>query len=80
MRLTYTDLAQAEGKTSEDSDEVEVHLTRIDDERMIEQEITFQSDDPAFSGVIRMVWTFEPEANGTFEAIRAENVPAGIRQ
>lgn len=59
MRLAYTDLAHAEGKTSADSDEVEVRLTRIHEDRMIEQEITFQSDDPAYSGLMRMVWTIQ---------------------
>jgi uncharacterized protein YndB with AHSA1/START domain len=80
MRLTYTDLGQAQVKTSEESDEDEVRLTRIDEARMIEQEITFQSDDPAYSGLMRMVWTFQPEATGTLLTVRAENVPAGIRQ
>jgi uncharacterized protein YndB with AHSA1/START domain len=80
MRLTYTDLDHAEGKTSDDSDEVEVRLTRIEKERTIEQEITFQSDDPAYAGSMCMVWTFQPEESGTLVTVRAENVPPGIRQ
>ena len=78
MRLTYIDRSQGEGKTTDDADVVEVRLTRIEADRTIEQEVTFQSDDPAFSGVMRMVWTFQPEADGTLVIIRAENVPEGI--
>lgn len=79
MRLTYTGSAQPVGKTSTDSDEVEVRLTRIEEGRMIEQEITFQSEDPSFAGVMRMVWSFQPEGNGTLVTVRAANVPSGIR-
>ncbi len=79
MRLTYSEPQQAQGKTSEDSDEVKVRLTRLEDGRRIEQEVIFESDDPAFFGIMRMTWTFQPEGNGTLVTIRAENVPEGIR-
>lgn len=79
MRLTYAAQEQGRGKTSADSDEVEVRLTRIEDGRRIEQEVTFQSSDPSFSGVMRMIWTFDPRDEGTLVTIRAENVPGGIR-
>lgn len=79
MRLTYTESQQGRGKTSDDSDEVEVRLTRLEDGRTIEQEVTFESDDAAFSGVMRMTWTFQPEGTGTLVTVRAENVPDGIR-
>lgn len=80
MRLAYPDPAQLVGKTSTDSGEVEVRLTRIEEGRMIEQEISFHSEDPSFAGVMRMVWSFQPERNGTLVTVRAENVPSGIRQ
>ena len=80
MRLTYGARQQGRGKTSEDSDEVEVRLTKIEDGRRIEQEVSFESEDPCFSGVMRMIWTFEPQDKGTLVTIRAENVPEGIRQ
>lgn len=79
MRLTYAEQSQGRGKTTENADEVEVRLTDLEDGRRIEQEITFESDDPAFSGIMRMVWTFETEDKGTRVTIRAENIPVGIR-
>jgi uncharacterized protein YndB with AHSA1/START domain len=79
MLLTYAAPQQGRGKTSEDSDEVEVRLTKLEDGRRIEQEVTFESGDPLFSGVMRMIWTFQPQDEGTLVTIRAENVPEGIR-
>jgi uncharacterized protein YndB with AHSA1/START domain len=79
MRLTYAEPEQGRGKTSEDSDEVEVRLTKLEDGRRIEQEVTFESEDPSFSGVMRMIWTFQSQDEGTLVTIRAENVPEGIR-
>jgi uncharacterized protein YndB with AHSA1/START domain len=80
MRLTYAEPEQGQGKTSEDSDEVEVRLTKLEDGRRIEQEVAFESEDPSFSGVMRMIWTFQPQNEGTLVTIRAENVPEGIRR
>ena len=79
MRLTYAEAQEGRGKTSEDSDEVEVRLTKLEVGRTIEQEVNFESEDPAFSGVMRLIWTFQPEGEETLVAIRAENVPEGIR-
>jgi uncharacterized protein YndB with AHSA1/START domain len=78
MRLTYTE-PQQRGKTSKDSDQVEVRLTKLEAGRTIEQEVTFESEDSAFSGIMRMIWTFESVGNGTRVRVRAENVPEGIR-
>lgn len=79
MRLTYAEPQQGRGKTSQDYDEVEVRLTKLEAGRTIEQEINFESEDPSFSGVMRMIWTFQPQNEGTLVTIRAENVPGGIR-
>ena len=79
MRLTYAEPQQGQGKTSESYDEVEVHLTKLEEGRRIEQEINFESEAPSFSGVMNMVWTFQSQNNGTLVTIRAENVPEGIR-
>ncbi len=80
MRLTYTAQEQGQGqeKTSAHSDEVEVRLTKIEDGRRIEQAVTFQSNAPSFSGVRRVIWTFDLRDEGTLVMIRAENVPEGI--
>ena len=79
MKLTYTGAQEGRGKTSENSDEVEVRLTMLEVGRKIKQEVNFESDDPAFSGVMRMIWAFDPEGQGTRVTIWAENVPEGIR-
>lgn len=79
MRLTYKDPEDGRGKTSEDADEVDVRFVRLIDAKQIEQAVTFESDDSAFSGVMRMTWTFEHVENGTRVTIRAEDVPRGIR-
>lgn len=78
MRLTYKQPQPRPGKTAGDADEFEVRLIRLEVGERIEQEIVFDSDDPAFSGTMRMVWTFEPEGEATRVTVRAENVPAGI--
>ena len=78
MRLTYEDPSGGTGKSAEDSDDVRVRLVRLEPGRRIEQEVVFESDDPAYSGVMRMVWTFRPDHAGTLVAIQAENVPPGI--
>ena len=79
MRLTYKELRQGQGKTSDHSDEVEVRLTKLENEQRLEQEVAFESEDPAFSGIMRLIWTFQSEESGTLVTVRAENVPEGIR-
>lgn len=79
MRLTYMDQQAGQGKTTETSDEIEVRLTRLEPSHRIEQNVVFESDDPAFAGIMRMVWTFEPEGSVALVTVRAENVPAGIK-
>lgn len=79
MRLRYAQSGQGRGKTSEDADEVAVRLTRLEEGRRIEQQVMFESEDPSFAGVMRMIWTFQPRDDGTLVTIRAEDVPEGIR-
>lgn len=79
MRLTYAEPHVGRGKTSEDADDVDVRLTTLDVGRRIEQEIAFESDDPAFAGAMRMVWALRAEGDRTLVTVRAENVPEGIR-
>lgn len=78
MRLTYAQAGQ--GKTADGIDDVGVRLTRLEPARLIEQEVEFDSADPAFSGTMRMTWTFEARADGTLVTVRADDVPAGIAQ
>ena len=79
MRLTYDDPGRGRGKSSADSDDVEVSFVRLVPNRSIEQAVTFDSDDARFSGVMRMIWTFAPVAAGTEVSVRCEDVPEGIR-
>jgi uncharacterized protein YndB with AHSA1/START domain len=79
MRLTYKNPETGRGKTSEDADEVEVRFVKLINPKRIEQEVIFESDDPAFSGVMRMTWMFDGGKDGTLVTIRAEDVPRGIR-
>ena len=79
MRLTYKDSHDGQGKTSDDSDEVQVQLVSLEPGQRIVQEINFDSDDSSFAATMRMTWTFEPRDGGTRVTVRAENVPEGIR-
>lgn len=78
MRLTYNESQHTPGKTSEDADEVEVRFIKLVPHKRIEQAVTFASDDPAFSGEMRIHWTFESTQNGTLVTVRCEDVPVGI--
>ncbi len=79
MQLIYDGPEHAPGKTSRDADEVTVRFVKLEPDERIEQAVTFESDDPAFAGEMRIVWTFEPVQDGTLVTVRCENVPPGIR-
>lgn len=78
MRLTYNEPQDIPGKTSADADEVEVRFAKLVPHERIEQAVTFKSDDPVFSGEMRIVWMLDSVQNGTLVTIRCENVPEGI--
>jgi uncharacterized protein YndB with AHSA1/START domain len=67
------------GKTSEHVDVFEGCFVELVPNQRIVEEVTFESADPAFAGTMRIVTTFTPIGGSTEVAIRAENVPAGIR-
>jgi len=80
MRLTYNESRHTPGKTSEHADEVEVRFVKLVPNERIEQTVTFSSEDPAFAGEMRIIWTFEPAPNGTtLVCVRCEDVPMRIR-
>lgn len=79
MRLAYNESRHAPGKTSGDSDEVEVRFVKLVPAERIEQAVTFNSDDAAFAGEMRITWLLEPAQDGTLVTVRCEDVPAGIR-
>jgi uncharacterized protein YndB with AHSA1/START domain len=78
LRLTYNEPQHTPGKTSEDADEVEVRFVKLVPNERIEQAVTFESDDPAFSGEMRIAWILESVQNGTLVTVRCEDVPLGI--
>ncbi len=78
MVLTY-DQPTASGKTTESSDSVQGRFIELVPGRLIAQLVTFDSDDPAFAGEMKITWTFMPVPEGTRVDVRCENVPSGIR-
>jgi len=77
--LTYLDTEDGQGKSSSDSDVVDVRILQLIPSERIVQEIDFESDDPAFQGTMQMEWNLLEHEEGTRVEIIARNVPAGIR-
>lgn len=77
--LTYADASGAPGKTSADSDAVDVRIVELVPGERVVQEVDFESDDPAFQGTMRMAWRVEPASGGTTVTVEARDVPDGIR-
>jgi uncharacterized protein YndB with AHSA1/START domain len=76
--LTYADPTAAHGKTSADSDVVDVrYLDIVPNERVV-QAVDFVADDPRFAGTMTMTWSVQEEAGGTRVEIVADDVPDGI--
>lgn len=81
MELTYEQPGpDAQGKTTEHSDVVSGRFVELVQDQRIAQVVVFDSDDPAFSGEMKITWSFTPVATGTHVMVRCENVPYGIRQ
>lgn len=78
MALTYRDDHENRGKTSDDADVVEGWFVEFVPDEKVVHAVTFQSDDPAYAGEMRMTWSLSPAAGGTDVSIIAENVPIGI--
>jgi uncharacterized protein YndB with AHSA1/START domain len=80
MVLRYEHPPEGGGKASADSDVSVVRRVVVERPRRIVEEVDFPSDDPSFSGAMRMTWTLEPEAAGTLVTVEATEVPEGIPQ
>jgi len=76
--LTYDDPTTAKGKSSHDTDVVEVRFVDIVDGARVVQEVDFVSDDPAFTGTMTVRWELREVDGGTRVDIVAEDVPEGI--
>ncbi|PZR00406.1 MAG: ATPase [Cereibacter sphaeroides] len=78
MVLTYPDELSGAGKSDADRDEIGGRFVELDPPRFFSHESTFRSDDPAFQGVMRLEWRFDPVTGGTKVTCTALNVPPGI--
>ena len=67
------------GKTSEREDRFTARFVELRPPKKILQAITFDSDNPAFSGEMIMNVTFEAKNIGTKVTITFKNIPSGIR-
>ena len=76
--LTYEDRAEAHGKSSADSDIVEVRYLDIVPDARVVQAVDFVADDPAFAGTMTMTWNVQAGDGGTLVEITADDVPDGI--
>jgi uncharacterized protein YndB with AHSA1/START domain len=80
MSLYYpTSETTARGKTSDREDRYTARFVELTPPRRIVEAITFDSDDPAFSGEMVMEVTFEAEGGGTRVTIIFKDIPSGIR-
>src|SRR5688572_21654666 len=77
--LSYDELGHTPGRTSERSDEVEVRFVRLVPNELIEQVVTFSTENAEFAGEMRITWIFDKLENGTKVTVLCENVPEGIR-
>jgi uncharacterized protein YndB with AHSA1/START domain len=76
--LQYDDAAGAPGKSSADSDVVEVRYLDIVPNARVVQAVDFVSDDPAFAGTMTMTWEVHAADGETLVEITAADVPDGI--
>src|SRR3954452_5739631 len=78
--LTYADASSAPGKTSSDTDVVEVRYVDIVPDVRVVQAVDFVADDSAFAGTMTMTWEVVAVDGGTRVEITADNVPDGISE
>jgi uncharacterized protein YndB with AHSA1/START domain len=78
MILTPADAASAPGKTTADSDVIEVRFVDIVPGARVVQAVDFVSDNPAYAGTMTMTWEVSAVEGGTRVDIRADGVPDGI--
>lgn len=67
------------GKTSEREDRSKVRFEELSPPTRIVQAVTFDSTDRAFSGEMKVIWTFEIVDGGTQVTVLCKDLPPGIR-
>lgn len=76
--LTYADASAGRGKSTANSDVVQVRFVDLTPGVRLVQAVDFVSDDPANAGTMTMTWELTAVDAGTRVDIRADDVPAGI--
>jgi uncharacterized protein YndB with AHSA1/START domain len=76
--LTYADPTASPGKSTAESDVVEVRFLDIVPNDRVVQAVDFVADAPEFAGTMTMTWTVKEEGGGTQVEIIAGDVPEGI--
>ena len=76
--LTYLDPSAASGKTTTDSDVVDVRFVDLVEGERVVQAVDFVADDAALAGTMTMTWSTTPADGGTLVEIVATSVPDGI--
>ncbi len=77
MAFIYED-AGSHGKSRDSADVFEGRFVELVPDRRVVEVVEFESDDPAFAGVMQIVTTLEPVAGGTQVTVSCEDVPPGI--
>lgn len=76
--LTYGDPSASSGKSSPDTDVVDVRFLEVVRDERVVQAVDFVADAPELAGTMTMTWTVRDEAGGTRVEIVADGVPDGI--
>lgn len=76
--LTYVDASTAPGKSSADTDVVDVRFVELVPGARVVQAVDFVSDDPDFAGTMTMTWSVTATDSGSMAQLHADDVPTGI--
>ncbi len=79
MSLYYPEGETHPGKSAANEDRTTVRFLALDPPHSIAWGVTFETDDPALQGEMRMTWTFEPADDGTHVTVLTENLPPGLK-
>lgn len=80
ITLTYHEQAgRSAGKSSENTDTYQGHFGTLIQDELVEEIIEFESDDPQFAGVMRMIAKLSDTPDGTAIDLVCEDIPPGVR-
>jgi len=78
MAFVHHDKTARSGKTEPDRDVFTGRFVELIPETRIVEDVDFRSDDPAFTGTMRITTQLTPVSDGTKVTFVAEHVPTGI--